>query len=113
MLPLKLSIAGQILRGFCPSRTQASNLWGLTGLTMWFNLVYAVGSVVVIVLQLGGKIKSSPQGTIDFLLLIVSSAVNVISDVVLLVLPMYAAKNLQLSRGEKLGLLGAFAVGFM
>ena len=105
MMFVKLSILLLFLRLFGPSR--ATRLW-----------IY-VGMATTIAVYLGGTIvyasicvKTYPHcgGKLDDTALVVS-AVNVISDFYVLLLPLFVVANLQMRRARKILVGGIFCTG--
>lgn len=113
ILFVKLSILLLFLRIFNPPGTSKNKLYWWTVGTAWFNVLYAIALVLVVLLQCVGKTGPSSQCINDFLLLVLSSVINVISDIVMLVIPIYGIWGLHMQSRQKLGMSIIFAVGLM
>lgn len=79
---------------------------------IWFNLLYCVSLVLVLILQCVGKKEVAGQSCVDsFALFIASSVINVITDVVMLAIPLVAIWDLHMATRRKVGIGAIFAVG--
>ena len=110
---VKLSILLLFLRIFNPPGTPKNKVYWWTVGTAWFNVLYAIALILVVLLQCVGKTGPASQCIDDFLLLVLSSAINVISDIVMLAIPIGAIWKLQMQTRQKLGMSIIFAFGLM
>ncbi len=108
----KLSILLLFLRIFVPPGTQKGRIFYATWFVIWFNLLYCIALVLVVLTECVNK--HAPRGATcinSYLLLVTASIINVLSDLVMLVIPIYAVWHLQMAKKRKLGLSIVFAVG--
>lgn len=80
---------------------------------MWFNILYCIAIILVLTLQCVGKKAVGPGKTCvdSFALFIASSVTNVITDVIMLIIPLFAIWNLHMATKRKVGIAAIFAVG--
>lgn len=80
---------------------------------MWFNILYCIAIILVLTLQcVGKKGVSAGKTCVDsFALFIASSVTNVITDVIMLIIPLFAIWNLHMATQRKVGIAAIFAVG--
>lgn len=108
----KFSILLLFLRIFVPHQTRKTkiylSIWGV----IWFNLLYCIALVLTVILQCVGKVETPGKTCIDtYLLLVTASTINVLSDVMMLIIPLAAVWGLHLPVNRKIGLSVVFAVG--
>ncbi|MCJ1251768.1 hypothetical protein MMC30_009006 [Trapelia coarctata] len=114
MVFTKVSILLLFLRLFCPPGTRKDKIFYVTWATIWFNVGYGIALVLVVLLQCAGKGNMpSSQCVNTFLVLITASVTNVLSDIVMLAIPMYAVWDLHMPTKRKLSLSVVFGVGFI
>jgi hypothetical protein len=99
------------LRIFVPPGAR-NKIWFWSWGIIWFNILYAIPLILVVLLQIAGQ-PASIKKINSYLLLVVSSVINVISDIVMLVIPLIAVWRLRMDRNKKLGISAIFAVGIM
>ena len=95
-----------------PPGTQKGRIFYATWFVIWFNLLYCIALVLVVLTECVNK--HMPRGATcinSYLLLVTASIINVISDLVMLIIPIYAVWHLQLAKKRKFGLTVVFAVG--
>ncbi|MCJ1469750.1 hypothetical protein MMC07_008392 [Pseudocyphellaria aurata] len=110
----KLSILLLFLRIFVPPQSQKTKIFYAIWFVIWFNFFYCVALVLTVLLQCVGKKHGSKTTCIDtFSLLITASTINVLSDIVMLIIPLNSVWKLHMSRKQKCGLSIIFAVGML
>ena len=112
MLFAKLSILLFYLRIFFPAGVDRTTLWWLTWLTIVVNILYTIALVLATTLQCVPR--GLPWGSScinQYLVLIISSTINIISDIVVLVIPLFSIWALQMNRQTKWALWVLFAFG--
>ncbi|PHH91004.1 hypothetical protein CDD83_1982 [Cordyceps sp. RAO-2017] len=110
----KLSILLLYLRYFCPSGARRGWIFYSTLFVIAFNALYCIALVLVVRLQCVGQPQAVVQaGTCinHYLVLVTASAINVVTDLLILLIPLIAVWHLRLPQRRKLGLLLVFAVG--
>lgn len=114
MFLTKLSILLLFLRIFVPARMGKTKLYYSSWIVIWFNLLYCIALVLVVILQCVGK-PNVPRGEcIDtFALLITASLINVLTDLVMLIIPFRSVWELQMPTRRKIGLSLVFAFGML
>ena len=108
----KLSILLLYLRIFFPTGASRTTLWWLIHLTMWLNILYTVALTLATTLQCVPY--GLPWGNTcinQYLVLILSSAINIVSDIIVLIIPMGSIWSLQMSRKTKWAVWALFAFG--
>ncbi|KAJ8131317.1 hypothetical protein O1611_g2306 [Lasiodiplodia mahajangana] len=108
----KASILLLYLRLFYPHGIHRSALWWVIWATILVNLLYTVSFVLVSLLACGGR-SSTTGGACSnhWSVLIVASAINVASDLIVLVIPIVSVWGLRLSKRRKWTLAAAFSFG--
>jgi len=115
----KLSILLQYLRAFVPSRTGNEILFYGVHVTIWANLVfYALGGILAVFQcapresnwnpLIPGRCAVNKNTTF-----IVTAAVNLVSDISILLLPVSSIWHLQIPMREKAKISAVFAVGLL
>ena len=95
----KLSILLLFIRIFVPLQTQRTKVFYAIWFVISFNFFYCVALVLTILLQCVGKKDKSKSTCIDtFSLLIMASTINVLSDLVMLIIPLSSVWKLHMSR---------------
>ena len=108
----KLSILLLFIRTFVPAQQKKSNIFYAIWAVIWFNFLYCIALILVLTLQCVGKTEAPGKSCIDsFALFIASSVINVMTDVVMLAIPLVAIWDLQLATRRKIGIGAIFAVG--
>lgn len=86
--------------------------------SIWFvfywNLLYAIALVLTVATECVGKADRVARGEecLDqYAVLICASVINVVSDLMILVIPIVAIWGLQMAKEKKLRLSAVFAVG--
>lgn len=106
----KLSILLLFLRIFVPPQSRKTTIFYAIWFVIWFNFFYCVALVLTVLLQCVGK-KEKTNCIDTFFLLVTASTINVLSDLVMLVIPLNSVWKLHMSRKQKYGLSIVFAVG--
>ena len=110
----KLSILLLFLRLFAPPQTQRSKLYYAIWGVIWFNLLYSVALVLLVLFECTGKGDIPRSECVDtYIVLVTASLINVLSDLAMLIIPMFAVWDLHMPVQRKLRLSVVFAVGTM
>ncbi|KJZ75179.1 hypothetical protein HIM_05373 [Hirsutella minnesotensis 3608] len=110
----KLSILLLYIRYFCPSGARRNWIYWSTIAVILFNALYCIALVLVVRLQCVGKTKAvadAGECVNHYLVLVTASTINVLTDVLILLIPMAAVSRLRMPQRRKLGMLVIFAVG--
>lgn len=108
----KLSILLLYIRLFFPKGFDRSLFWWVIQAVIWLNLLYTVGLILAIALQCVPYHK--PYGSScenQYMVLISASIINIISDLLVLVIPMASLWRLNMSRKRKWAVWALFAFG--
>lgn len=110
----KLSILLLFLRFFVPPQTKKTKIYYSSWAVIWFNLLYCIALVLVVLLQCVNKKEIPGKTCIDtYSLLVTASLINVLSDLMMLAIPLVAVWDLRLPMRRKLGISVVFAVGML
>lgn len=112
MFLAKLSILLLYIRLFFPKGVSRSLFWWVIQAVIWLNFLYTVGLILAIALQCVPYHK--PYGTTcenQYMVLISASIINIISDLLVLVIPMASLWRLNMSRKRKWAVWALFAFG--
>ncbi|ROV90416.1 hypothetical protein VSDG_08426 [Cytospora chrysosperma] len=112
MFLAKLSILLLYIRLFFPKGVSRSLFWWVIQAVVWLNFLYTVGLILAIALQCVPYHK--PYGTTcenQYMVLISASIINIISDLLVLVIPMASLWRLNMSRKRKWAVWALFAFG--
>ncbi|PHH59526.1 hypothetical protein CDD81_2888 [Ophiocordyceps australis] len=110
----KLSILLLYIRYFCPPGARRTWIFWSTLVVIIFNALYCIALVLVIRLQCVGKppaVVESGTCVNHYLVLVTASIINVVTDFLILLIPLIAVWHLRMPQRRKLGLLVVFAVG--
>ena len=108
----KLSILLLFIRIFVPPLQKKPNIFYAIWAIIWLNLLYSIGILLMLALQCVGKTAAPGQTCVDhFGFYITSSVVSVLTDVVMLAIPLVAIWGLQLAMRRKIGICAIFAMG--
>ena len=114
--PVKVAILVEWMRIFSP-RTRNAFFW-LCQAVLWLNVAYYTGATIVEGMQCTPReliwdptVKGTclPTKAVE----VISSSLNVISDIVILFAPQFVIWRLQLSAAKKVGVALIFAVGLL
>lgn len=110
----KLSILLLYIRLFFPKGVVRSLFWWIIQAVVWLNFLYTVGLILAIALQCVPYHK--PYGSScenQYMVLISASIINILSDLVVLLIPMASVWRLHMSRKRKWAVWALFAFGFV
>ena len=97
---------------FYPAGARKNKNFYAIWFVIWFNLLYCIALVLLVLLQCVGK-KSQSNCVNEYFVLITASIINVISDIAMLVIPLIAVWDLHAPTKKKFRLLAVFAVGLL
>jgi hypothetical protein len=115
--PIKVAILMEWMRIFCP-RTKNKFYWTCQ-VVMWLNIMYYICAMIVEAVQcipqnkiwdptvVGGQCLDTKK------VFVTTSAVNLVSDFVILIAPQRVIWSLQLSGRRKIGVALVFSVGLL
>lgn len=110
----KLSILLLYIRLFFPKGVTRSLFWWIVQAVVWLNLLYTVGLILAIALQCVPYHKSYGTSCMDqYMVLISASIINIISDVLVPVIPMASVWRLNMSQKRKWAVWALFAFGYV
>lgn len=101
-------------RLFVPAESPRTAIFWPIWFIFWWNLLYAVALVVTVATECVGKADIVARGgecLNEYAVLICASVINVVSDLVILIIPITVIWNLQMSMEKKVRLSALFAVG--
>lgn len=108
----KLSILLLYVRLFFPKGVSRSALWWIIQVVVWLNFLYTLGLILAIALQCVPQNRPYGSSCVDqYMVLISASIINIISDILVLVIPMASLWRLNMSRRRKLAVWALFAFG--
>ncbi len=116
ILTAKLTILLQMMRIFVP--TKRGLVYWLIQAFMWLNVLFYTGNVLSIIFQCSpihkAWISSTPGHCVDTNLnLVVTGTINVISDVLILILPLWTIWHLKMDIRAKLSVSVVFVAGIL
>lgn len=109
----KLSILLLFFRLFHPHKTQKTKRYYIIWFVIWFNFLYCLALVFLVLLQCVGTSKPEAECVNQYLVLVTASLINVLSDIMIFVIPVVNVWNLRMPKERKFQLLVVFAVGIM
>ena len=112
----KASIVLLYQRVFIPSQSRKGVIWWAIWFVFWWNLLYAVALILVVTTECIGKEARVAKGEecLDQSAVVIGATViNVVSDLMILAIPIVAIWGLQMAKKPKMRLLSVFAVGLM
>lgn len=108
----KLSILLLYIRLFFPKGVLRSVFWWIIQAVVWLNFLYTVGLILAIALQCVPYHKAYGTSCINqYMVLISASIINIISDILVLIIPMASVWRLNMSRKRKWAVWALFAFG--
>lgn len=108
----KLSILLLYIRLFFPKGVTRNSLWWVIQVVIWLNLLYTVSLILAIALQCVPYHKPYGSSCVNqSMVLISASTINIISDLLVLLIPMVSLWRLQMSRKRKWAVWALFAFG--
>ena len=109
----KLSILLLFFRLFHPPKSQKTKSYYIIWLVILFNLLYCLALVFLVLLQCVGTRKSESECVNQYLVLVTASLINVLSDIMIFIIPLFNVWDLRMPTERKLQLSVVFAVGIM
>lgn len=103
-------------RIFVPEGARRTNVWWAIWVVFWWNLLYAIALVLSVAFQCVGKgaiVAAGKECVDEFAVVMCASVINVLTDIALLVIPIFAVWGLHLPSRKKWRLSAVFAVGFL
>lgn len=108
----KFSILLMFLRIFRAPPVRKDRMFYAIWFVIWFNLLFCVALVMIVLLQCVGKTRDPTRACINtFAMATSASCINVVTDLAMLAIPIVAVWNLHMTKKRKLGLSVIFAVG--
>ncbi|KAI3395432.1 hypothetical protein diail_1361 [Diaporthe ilicicola] len=108
----KLSILLLYIRLFFPKGVNRSIFWWVIQAVIWLNLLYTVGLILAIALQCVPQHKPYGISCVNqYMVLISASIINIISDLLVLLIPMVSVWRLNMSHKRKWAVWALFAFG--
>lgn len=116
ILAAKLTILLQLIRIFAPSKRGL--VYRLFQSLIWLNACFYIANVLSVIFQCSpidkAWLASTPGSCVDTNLnLVITGSINVISDVLILLLPLWTIWHLELPVRAKLGVSVAFGAGIL
>ncbi|KAI1384257.1 uncharacterized protein F4822DRAFT_64765 [Hypoxylon trugodes] len=108
MLNLKISILTEWIRLFVPHGTKNAFYWTCLAVLI-VNVMYYMASIFSVSFSCNPRAQLCHKSSVVF---ICSGVINLISDVIILILPIKTIWNLQLSKKKKMSISVVFAIGF-
>ena len=110
----KLSILLQLMHVFAPARDRAT--YYICQIMIWFNTLFYLTTMFIVIFQCNPRAKfwepTLPGRCLNvFTIDIVTAAINVLCDVMLLLLPITCIWQLQMKSRTKIALSAVFATG--
>lgn len=108
----RLSILLLYIRIFFPIGTPRSTFWWIIQIVIYLNLLYTVSLILVTTLQcVPYHLPWGASCVNQWLVLIMASVINIISDMAVLVIPIASILKLQTTRRKKWAIWALFAFG--
>ncbi|OTB06056.1 hypothetical protein M426DRAFT_21178 [Hypoxylon sp. CI-4A] len=108
----KLSILLLYIRVFYPKRVRRNSIWWTTQAVIVLNLLYTIALILLVTLQCVPYGRPWGDSCVnEWLVLVLSSIINIVSDIAVLVIPMASVWSLQMNRNKKLAIWALFAFG--
>ena len=116
VLVIKLSILLQLMHIFAPARERAT--YYVCQIMIWFNTLFYLSTMFVVIFQCNPRAKfwepTLPGHCINIDVVdIVTAAINVLSDIVLLLLPLTCIWQLQMQSSSKVAVSAVFFTGIL
>lgn len=112
----KASIVLLFHRIFIPVRSRRTAVWWGIWFVFWWNLLYTVALILVVTTECvnkGAKVARGQECLDQSAIVIGATVINVVSDLMILVIPIVAIWNLQMARSQKYRLSAVFTVGLL
>ncbi|MCJ1371597.1 hypothetical protein MMC20_002816 [Loxospora ochrophaea] len=110
----KVSILLLFQRIFLPPNSPKTKIYWAIWFVFWWNLLYALALVITVLTECVGKEEIEARGgecINTYAVLIGASAINMISDLMIMVIPIAAVWNLHMLPPQKIRLSAVFAIG--
>ncbi|KAL8665071.1 MAG: hypothetical protein Q9168_007780 [Polycauliona sp. 1 TL-2023] len=110
----KASILLLYHRIFIVSNSTRSGTWWAIWFVFWYNLLYALALVLTVATECVGKpadVIEKGECLNQYAVLICASTINVVSDLMILVIPITAIWGLQMAKNKKIHISFLFAFG--
>lgn len=110
----KASILLLYRRIFIVDPSLRPGIWWAIWSVFWYNLLYALALVLTVATECVGKsaaVTARGECLNQFAVLICASVINVISDLMILIIPIAAIWGLQMAKAKKIRLSLLFAFG--
>lgn len=113
----KASVVLLYYRIFIPDSSRRTGVWWAIWFVFWWNLLYTVALVLAVTtncVRKGAKLAAKGQECVKQPVVVLGATViNVVSDLMILIIPIVAIWGLQMGKKKKLRVLAVFAVGLM
>lgn len=108
----RLAVLLLYLRSFYPRGVNRSAPWWAIQAILWLNVLYSIALILVVCLQCTPYGLPFGETCIDeYLLLVLSSTINIISDLAILLIPLALILKLQMSTRKRWAMWTLFAFG--
>ncbi|KAI1378314.1 hypothetical protein F4677DRAFT_390904 [Hypoxylon crocopeplum] len=112
ILVARLSILLFYIRIFFPIGTVRSAFWWVIHVVIWANILYTVSLILVTTLQCVPEHLPWGDSCVNqYLILIMASTINIISDIAILVIPIASILKLHTTKRRKWAIWALFAFG--
>ncbi|OTA62869.1 hypothetical protein K449DRAFT_382173 [Hypoxylon sp. EC38] len=110
----RLSILLLYIRIFFPIGTPRSTFWWIIQIVIWLNLLYTISLILVTTLQCVPEHLPWGSSCVNqWLILVLASVINIITDIAVLVIPIASILKLQVARKKKRAIWALFAFGVL
>lgn len=112
----KASIVLLYQRVFVPVPNRKTIIWRAIWFVFWWNLLYTIALILTVTTECVGKEDKVARGEEclkQSALVISATVINVVSDLMILVIPIVAIWGLQMAKKPKFRLTAVFSVGAM
>ncbi|KAF3765041.1 hypothetical protein M406DRAFT_107002 [Cryphonectria parasitica EP155] len=108
----RLSVLLLYLRSFYPRGVTRGGPWWAIHAVIWINVLYSIALILVVCLQcVPYGLPFGDTCINEWLLLVLSSIINIISDFAILVIPLALIFKLQMSQNKRWAMWALFAFG--
>ncbi|KAL9579575.1 MAG: hypothetical protein Q9212_005035 [Teloschistes hypoglaucus] len=97
-----------------PDSSRRTGVWWAIWFVFWWNLLYTVALVLAVTTNCVGKgveVAKGQECVKQPVVVLGATVINVVSDLMILIIPMVAIWGLQMAKKKKLRVLAVFAVG--
>ncbi|KAL8765465.1 MAG: hypothetical protein Q9194_006559 [Teloschistes cf. exilis] len=112
----KASIVLLYHRIFVPDSIRRTGVWWAIWFVFWWNLLYTVALVLVVTtdcIRKETEVGKSQECLKQPVVVFGATVINLVSDLMILIIPMIAIWGLQMAKKKKLRVLAVFAMGSM